>query len=196
MTRSILVLLLLSTVAAPVAAQTSDLLALVPDVKWLEPAPTCREDAVAMEEVTLHLVIFRPSAGFVSAWKSGGFQVDGGTLLSTMLAAGSDVTPDGEFQVTIGNGPNILRPNDSGVAHLATIRVLVPFDDAEVVVRLLPAGDGAGYRYDGLTRADRDIPLALHSEDEGLLAYRLAPDCEVEVGNEAVAWGELKALYR
>lgn len=196
MTKTALALLLTMVLAMPLAAQTTDVLALVPMLKAIEPGPTCREGVAAMEQVTLHLVIYNPTAGGVGGWKTGGFEVEGGVLIRTLLTAGSDPTPDGEFHVHIGSVPRALRPNDSGLVHLADVTVLVPSADSDVLLRLRAPGDGTGFSYTGPYRDQTPWPLTVHSEETGALTYRFAPDCSPEVGNDQVAWSALKALYR
>ncbi|HPF35735.1 hypothetical protein KDK88_09195 [bacterium] len=195
MTRKILVAALLGLIAVPSAAQTSDIITFVPAVKLGEPAPTCYANTDSLLTVTLHLVILHPTGRAVLSWNAGAVLVDGGTLLSTQLVDGMDLLPDDELNVSITNAQGALTPNDSDVIHLASVEVLLPDPDAEVMVRLTPSTQG-GYTYDGFARLYQAWPLAPHSQEDGLVAFRIAPDCEQFVANEALDWSTLKRRYR
>jgi len=195
MFQKLLVALFVCLAAVSAVAQTADVITIVPELKWGDPAPTCFENDAGLTTVTLHLVILQPTGLAVSGWHAGEFTVEGGTLLDAELIDGFDLTPDNELSVLIDNEHDVLQSNDSGVIHLATLEVLLPAPDAEAMVRLTPSPLG-GYTYDGFARLYQAWPVAPHGQEDGVVAYRIAPDCEQYVANETMDWSVLKRRYR
>jgi len=151
-----------------------------------------------MTHVTLHLVITNPSAGSVSGWHTGMLDPVGAVAVSTTLTAGSDLTPDDAWDVTIGVGPSALPQNAAGLVHIADLRFVVEWTPTIVEVFVLPhptLAGGHAFSYTGPADLTTNIPLTRVVGDSGTADFLIKSECG-GLPAEQKSWSSIKSLYR